>query len=264
MARSRHRVHAAAVVIIGIMGVLGFGAWSQSAERADELLYVGMALAALLPALALLALLGDTARRGRLSLSAANLLALGAVIHLLLGDPAPPPQPPSSRSSSGHRVAGRQVHYSLYGAATLGAFAALWFWAPKIWGVMLGSCRARPASPSPSSVRLLLSAPTSSTASSRTSCSPTPSSTRGASASLLSALSLLGGLLGVLGVLLVVGELLGKVGAGRAHRRRTTRGADRRSSGPPRHPRRRRNFSTASRSWRRPPAPDGRASEVDA
>jgi len=85
MARSRHRVHGAAVVILGLLGVLGFGAWAQLPERNDELLYVGMALAALLPALALLGLLGDTTRRGRLSLGAANLLALGAVVHLLLG-----------------------------------------------------------------------------------------------------------------------------------------------------------------------------------
>jgi heme/copper-type cytochrome/quinol oxidase subunit 1 len=212
MARSRHRVHGAAVVILGLMGVLGFGAWAQSAERADELLYVGVALASLLPALALLALLGDTARRGRLSLGAANLLALGAVVHLLLGALAGAAAAIEPLELQGTVWQAAQVHYSLYGAATLGAFAALWFWAPKIWGVMLGELQGKAVFALTFLGALLLSAPDLVNGLVENQLLADPEFDEGGLSVALSALSLLGGLLGVLGVLLVVGELLGKVG----------------------------------------------------
>ena len=212
MARSRHRVHGAAVVIIGLLGVLGFGAWAQSAERSDELLYVGVALAALLPALALLALLGDTARRGRLSLGAANLLALGAVIHLLLGALAGAAAAIEPLELQGTVWQAAQVHYTLYGAATLGAFAALWFWAPKIWGVMLGEPQGKLVFALTFLGALLLSAPDLVNGLVENQLLADPDFDEGGLTVALSALSLLGGVLGVLGILLVLGELLGKVG----------------------------------------------------
>ena len=212
MARSRHRVHAAAVVIIGLMGVLGFGAWAQMAERADELLYVGVALASLLPALALLALLGDTARRGRLSLGAANLLALGAVVQLLLGALAGAAAAIEPLELQGTVWQAAQVHYTLYGGATLGAFAALWFWAPKIWGVLLGELQGKAVFALTFLGAILLSAPDLLNGLVEDQLLADPQLDDSGLRVAMSAVSLVGGVLGVLGVLLVLGELLGKVG----------------------------------------------------
>ncbi len=212
MARSRHRVHAAAVVILGIMGVLGFGAWAQLPERTDELVYVGFALAALLPALALVALLGDTARRGRLSLGAANLLALGAVIHLLLGALAGAAAAIEPLELQGTVWQAAQVHYTLYGAATLGAFAALWYWSPKIWGVMLGELQGKVVFALTFFGAILLSAPDLVNGLVENQLLADPQLDDRGLRIAMSAVSLVGGVLGVLGILLVVGELLGKVG----------------------------------------------------
>lgn len=212
LSRSRHRVHGAAVVILGLMGVLGYGAWAQLPERTDELLYVGMALASLLPALALVALLGDTIRRGRVNLSAASLLALGAVIHLLLGALAGATGAIEPLELRGTVWQSAQVHLTLYGGATLGAFAALWFWAPKIWGVMLGELQGKAVFALTFLGALLLAAPDLVNGLVEGQLLGDPAFDDSGLSVALNAASLLGGILGVAGILLVVGELLGKVG----------------------------------------------------
>lgn len=221
MARSRHRVHGAAVVVLGIMGVLGFGAWAQLEERTDELLYIGVALAAVLPALALLGLLGDTVRRGRFSLSAANLLALGAVVHLLLGALAGATAAIEPLGLRGTVWQAAQVHYTLYGAATLGAFAALWYWAPKIWGVLLGEVQGKAVFALTFLGAILLAAPDLVNGLFEDQLLADPAFDDGGLSVALNAVSLVGGVLGVLGILLVVGELAGKAG-----RRRGTPASD--------------------------------------
>ncbi len=211
LSRSRHRVHGAAVVIIGLMGALGYGAWAQLPDRTDELLYVGVALASLLPALALVALLGDTIRRGRVNLSAASLLALGAVIHLLLGALAGATAAIEPLELRGTVWQAAQVHYTLYGGATLGAFAALWYWAPKIWGVMLSELAGKAVFALTFLGAILLSAPDLVNGLVENQLLGDPAFDDSALSVALNVASLLGGVLGVLGILVVVGELLGKV-----------------------------------------------------
>ena len=204
-------MHAAAMVVLGLLGVLGFGAWAQVESRTDELLYVGMALAALLPALALLALLGDAVRRGRFNLAAANLLGLGAVVHLLLGALAGAAAAIEPLEVRGTVWQAAQVHYTLYGAATLGAFAALWFWAPKLWGVMLGELQGKAVFALTFFGAILLSAPDLVNGLVEGQLLGDPAFDDSGLSVALNAVSLVGGVLGVLGILLVVGELLGKV-----------------------------------------------------
>jgi heme/copper-type cytochrome/quinol oxidase subunit 1 len=212
LSRSRHRVHAAAMVIIALLGVLGYGAWAQLPERNDELLYVGMALAALLPALALLALLGDTIRRGAFSAGAANLLAIGAVLHLLLAALAGAAAAIDPLELQGTVWQAAQLHLTLYGAATLGAFAALWYWAPKIWGVLLGEAQGKAVFALTFLGALLLAAPDLVSGLVEDQQLRATTFDDGGLTTALNVASLLGGVLGILGVLVVVGELLGKVG----------------------------------------------------
>ena len=137
LARTRLRVHAAALVVLGLLGVAGIGAWAQVESQQTEVLYVAVGLFAVLPALALLGLLADVARGGRPAPKAALAMALGAALLLVAGAVAG-----ALLSIDGlhvHRTiweAG-QTHLVVFGAAGLGALAALWWWAPKIWGAPL-------------------------------------------------------------------------------------------------------------------------------
>ena len=137
------RLHVAGLVVLGAMAVLGFGAFAQASATQDDFLHVAMNLAAVLPALALLGLLGDTVRRGSFALRAPLLLALGAVVMLLLGALAGATSVIDPLDLRGTVWESAQVHYTLYGGATLGAFAGLWWWAPKLWGVHLGEGAGR-------------------------------------------------------------------------------------------------------------------------
>ncbi|MBW3611702.1 MAG: cbb3-type cytochrome c oxidase subunit I [Actinobacteria bacterium] len=136
--RSRLRRNSVGIAALGALGLLGFGAWAQVDPYADDLLYVIAGLAAVVPALALLGVLGDTVRRGRFVRKAPLLLALGGLVHLFLGTLAGAVQVIPGLELGGTVWAAAQVHYTLFGGAVLGAYAALWYWAPKIWGVHLG------------------------------------------------------------------------------------------------------------------------------
>jgi heme/copper-type cytochrome/quinol oxidase subunit 1 len=130
-------VHGAGVVIIGALGVVGLGAWAQVPVTFDDLLYVALGLAAVLPALALLGLVGDTVRSGRPQLKASLLFAVGTVLMLLLGAIAGALLVIDPLELHGTVWETGQAHLVLIGAGGLGGLGALWWWAPKLWGVEL-------------------------------------------------------------------------------------------------------------------------------
>ena len=137
LAKARLRMHAAALVVIGLIGVAGVGAWAQDSNQFTKPLYVAIGLFAVIPALALLGLLADTARGGRPKPKAALVLAMGAALMLLLGAVAgallviDPLHVHKTVWEAG------QMHLVLVGAGGLGGLAALWWWAPKLYGVEL-------------------------------------------------------------------------------------------------------------------------------
>lgn len=140
-AGNRVRQHAASLVVLGLLGVVGIGAWAQVPETFDDLLYVALGLAAVLPPLAALGLLGDTLRRGRPVASPALAMALGSLLLLLLGAVAGGLSAIENLELRGTAWETGQMHLVLLGGGTLGAMAGLWWWAPKLYG------RALPAAP---------------------------------------------------------------------------------------------------------------------
>lgn len=128
------RMHAAGIGVLGAMGILGIGGWVLDPKATDDILYVGMGLAAVIPALALLGLLSDTARAGSPKLKAPLVLALTSALLLLAGAAAGAVEVIEPLKLTGTTWQAGAVHLSLFGGGTLAAFAALWFWAPKIWG----------------------------------------------------------------------------------------------------------------------------------
>jgi cytochrome c oxidase subunit 1 len=137
LGRNRIRAHGAALAILGAIGVLGVGAWAQQEVTFDDVLYVAVGLAAVLPALALLGLVGDTLRGGKPAAKAPLLFAVGTVLLLLLGAVAG-----ALLSIDGlhlHNTTWElgQSHLVVLGAGTVGGLGALWWWAPKLWGVRL-------------------------------------------------------------------------------------------------------------------------------
>ncbi len=205
---SRLRDHRSGMAVIAALGILGFGAWSPPAAASADLVYVVLGLAAVLPALALVGVLGDTVRRGRFVRRAPLLLALGAVVHLVLGALAGAVQVVPGLQLRGTAWEAAQVHYTLYGAATLAAFAALWYWAPKIWGVDLGEVAGTAAFALTFWGAILLAAPdlvTGLVSEQRLQAGQFEDT---GLVTALNAASALGGALAVLGVLVVVAEVL--------------------------------------------------------
>jgi cytochrome c oxidase subunit 1 len=137
LAKARLRMHAAALVVVGLVGVASVGAWAQVPDTRTDPLYVVIGLFAVLPALALLGLLADTARGGKPAPKAALALALGAALHLLVGAVAGALLAIDGMGVHGTIWETGQSHVVLFGAGALGALAALWWWAPKIWGRQL-------------------------------------------------------------------------------------------------------------------------------
>lgn len=131
------RFPVAGITVIGLLGVLSLGGWVLDPAATDDLLFVGMGIAAVLPALALLGIVADTARAGTPRLVAPLVLALGSALLLLAGAAAGAVGVIEPLELAGTTWESGQEHLVLLGAGTLAAFAALWFWAPKIWGAPL-------------------------------------------------------------------------------------------------------------------------------
>lgn len=217
LTRSRLRIHSSGIVVIAVTGLVGFGAWAQAPATFDDLLYVVAGLAAVLPALALLGILGDTVRRGRFARKAPLLLALGAVVHLLLGALAGAVSVLPGLELQGTVWQAAQVHYTLYGAAVLAAFAALWYWSPKIWGVHLGDGAGTAAFALTFFGAILVAAPDLVSGLFSDQAVMAVRFDGGALTTVLNGASALGAAMGVLGILVVVGELA-RVGLGKGTR----------------------------------------------
>jgi cytochrome c oxidase subunit 1 len=209
---SRLRSHDAALVIIGALGALGIGAYAQDPDTFDDLLYVGVGLAAVLPPLALLGLLGDAGRRGRPSLRAPLLLAGGGLVLLFLGALAGGLLVIDPLELHGTVWEAGQAHLVLYGAAVLGAFAGLWWWAPKLWGVHLGEWAGRGVAALTLLGALGLAVPDllAGLLDDQPLLSPGPNGET--LTEVMNVLSAAGGIVGALGVLVALGDLLSKVG----------------------------------------------------
>jgi cytochrome c oxidase subunit 1 len=137
LARTRFRIHAVALIVLGLLGVVGIGAWAQVPQTFDDLLYVAIGIAPVLPALALLGLSADTLRGGRPVFKAPLLFAMGTLLMILLGAVAGALQVIDPLDLHGTVWEAGQMHLLLLGAGTLGGFGALWWWAPKLWGTRL-------------------------------------------------------------------------------------------------------------------------------
>jgi len=138
MFRTRQPRHRSILGVIGAIGVLGYGAWAQVQETFDDPLYVAFGVAAVVPALAFLALLADTARRGRPVLDAPLAFSLGIAVMLFLGALAGGAAVIDPLDLDGTTWMTGQAHLVLFGVGVLGALGALVWWAPKLWGVQLG------------------------------------------------------------------------------------------------------------------------------
>jgi cytochrome c oxidase subunit I+III len=204
------RSHGAVLVIIGALGVLGFGAYAQDPDTFDDLLYVAMGLAAVLPPLALLGLLGDGLRSGKPSPKAPLLLAMGALVLLFLGALSGAVLVIDPLELQGTTWASGTVHLVVAGAGVLGAFAALWYWAPKLWGVLLGEWAGRAVFALVFLGAVLLAGPEllSGLLEDQPVLSPGPPEGEDLVV-VMNVLSAAGAVLGTLGVLVAVGNLLG-------------------------------------------------------
>ncbi len=121
---------------IVVFGILAFGAWAQPfyrPELVEELLYVGVAVAIVLPTLALAGAAADCAARGKVSLAAPSILADLALLLLLGAVVAGAAGVVPAFDLVGTTWAEGQFTL-VVAAAVVGALAGLTWWAPKLWG----------------------------------------------------------------------------------------------------------------------------------
>jgi len=137
LVRNRVRHHEAVLVVLGALGIVSIGAWAQVPGTFDELLYVAIGLAAVVPALAVVGLLADTARNGNPVLKVPLLFAGGSALLLLLGAGAGALSVIDGLDLRGTVWETGLFHLVVFGAAGLGGLGGLWWWAPKLYGTTL-------------------------------------------------------------------------------------------------------------------------------
>jgi heme/copper-type cytochrome/quinol oxidase subunit 1 len=146
--RTRSRVRPATMTLIALVGALGFGAWTQviiasdgtvlNGDATDQVLYVIMAFAVVIPILAVAATMVDVARSGSVRFNGPLVLAISSLVLLVAGATAGAVgsiQALDLRNPDTTWVSG-QSHLVLL-AAGLGALGSVHYWAPKLLGRML-------------------------------------------------------------------------------------------------------------------------------
>lgn len=141
--RARASAWPVTIAAMGAFGVLGTGAWFAAATLAGadpttEFLYQAVGLATVAPALVLLAMWADTLRRSNgVQVSTALLFAVGTVFATVLAAVIGAVGSVDRLDLVGTTWMAAHIHATLGGIGTLGLFAGLYYWGPKIWGATL-------------------------------------------------------------------------------------------------------------------------------
>jgi heme/copper-type cytochrome/quinol oxidase subunit 1 len=144
-AGARQRMYAVTMGAIGVFGALSVGAWAQFGMPglpidesdvlgiADDPLYVGMGVLAVLPVLVVLGLGADTLRAGKPRLAAPLIGALLTGLLLLLATVAGALYVIEPLELAGTTARLGQLVLTV-GAVMVGVVTALWYWATKVVG----------------------------------------------------------------------------------------------------------------------------------
>jgi heme/copper-type cytochrome/quinol oxidase subunit 1 len=145
-ARRRLFKHDAALVLVGLFGALGFGAWAQLGFALDaapteppflfEGPWIAVSFLAIVPVLAFLGLLANTLRLGAPKAGAPLLVGLAGLLLVLIGVAAGGATAIDALDLDGTTWMTAQANLVLIGALTAG-LAGVAFWAPKVFGKLL-------------------------------------------------------------------------------------------------------------------------------
>jgi len=128
--------------LIAFYGVFSFGAWAQSPESVDTLLWALWALAIMVPLLGLLGGLAESMRHGPVRITAAVVGSLLALVNLLLAGLVGLLMALDTAGSGnlfdfGPLQLGTAQTILVFTAALAGGLAALAHWSPQVWGTQV-------------------------------------------------------------------------------------------------------------------------------
>jgi cytochrome c oxidase subunit 1 len=145
-ARRRFFKHATAMVLLGLLAAIGFGAWAQlpvaidgSSESPPWLLdgpWIAVSALAIVAVLGLLALFAATMRKGAPKLGAPLVVGLSGALLVFVGVAAGGATAVDTLDLDGTTWMTAQANLVLIGTLTAGV-AGLAFWAPKLYGKLL-------------------------------------------------------------------------------------------------------------------------------
>lgn len=155
VAGRRHAQHTAAVILIGLFGLLSVGGWSQpwfqGADHDEKFIFIVFGLLAVLPVLGSIGAATDTIAKRSGDAGAAvisrlvsvhGLGAIGAALLLLAATAAGLARVVTPWDLGGRTTTTAVMNLTLY-AAVVAAIAGIWFWAPKISGSRLPDSTGR-------------------------------------------------------------------------------------------------------------------------